>query len=336
MRPAPVAQRIEQPPPKRKVAGSIPAWGTWFLPIRLSPFTTSGSRVTPVICGRQFWVGEPHEAFHRIHRPGHHRARGRRLLRDRPGHPLAHRATPGTPSRPLAGSRGPSVDDLEPNPRACRRLIRLSPIACAVVTWPRSAGSRRTRGSARTRPASWRSRRSPGSPPDTRVWIARPSASPTKSTVNHDFSRSRSSGALALLDPVEQQVAQRLDLGGHGDGAAADGASGGVPQGLGAGVVRVAELRAVRRQRRAAAATTTGSIVGSGSSQKPSSLSRWGLPPTAFDERPSGRASIRRRRWTPPHLLRTRDRGHRRVERAAGEHPARRGPRHAVRPGPPP
>ncbi len=27
-RPAPVAQRIEQPPPKRKVAGSTPAWGT--------------------------------------------------------------------------------------------------------------------------------------------------------------------------------------------------------------------------------------------------------------------------------------------------------------------
>jgi len=27
-RPAPVAQWIEQPPPKRKVAGSTPAWGT--------------------------------------------------------------------------------------------------------------------------------------------------------------------------------------------------------------------------------------------------------------------------------------------------------------------
>ncbi|MEZ5194136.1 MAG: hypothetical protein R2734_17745 [Nocardioides sp.] len=60
-------------------------------------------------------------------------------------------------------------------------------------------------------------------------------------------------GALARLQPLAEQVPQRADLGGGTEGADGGDPGGGVPQGLGAGVVGVAEVRPVRRQRGAAA-----------------------------------------------------------------------------------
>ncbi len=106
-------------------------------------------------------------------------------------------------------------------------------------------------------------------------------------------------GSLVQALPRGGRSSSRLrsgrDLGGQRDRARA-GAAGGVPQRLGAGVVGVAELRASPDGGAAPLrATTIRSIVGSGTSQKPSSGSRCGVPRTARDERPSGRGSTRRR-----------------------------------------
>ena len=54
-------------------------------------------------------------------------------------------------------------------------------------------------------------------------------------------------------------------------------------------------------------ATTNGSMVGSGSSHQPSTLSRCGLPATALDERPSGRGSTLRRAIIASRICRARE-----------------------------
>ena len=48
-------------------------------------------------------------------------------------------------------------------------------------------------------------------------------------------------------------------------------------------------------------------MVGSGSSHQPSTLSRCGLPATAFDERPSGLCSTARRALAASRVSRARD-----------------------------
>ena len=87
------------------------------------------------------------------------------------------------------------------------------------------------------------------------------------------------------------------------------------------GVVRVAEVRAVRRERGAdRGPRSAGRSVGRGSAQPPSH--RVAVRPPGDTRARTGRAAAARppcagaRR---PHLLAPRDRGHRRVERAAGE-----------------
>ena len=81
-----------------------------------------------------------------------------------------------------------------------------------------------------------------------------PAPSPMKSTREPRLLALRRVRPLALLDLAEQQVAHRLTWAARPRSQPTPAAPPtGVPQGLGAGVVGVAELRAVRRQRGAAA-----------------------------------------------------------------------------------
>ena len=81
-------------------------------------------------------------------------------------------------------------------------------------------------------------------------------------------------------------------------------------------------------------ATMNGSMVGSGSSHSPSTLSRWGRPATALDERPSGRGSTLRRARIASRICLVRENGPARIGkcRRTSIPPARTTPRMATGP----
>ena len=125
------------------------------------------------------------------------------------------------------------------------------------------------------------------------MWTVWPPPSPTKSTVNHDSRASRRVGPLALRDPVEQRAAQRRHLRGRDQRAATPTAPPtAYRRRLGAGVVGVAELRAVRRRaRRRCGRRRSGrsSAAAAASSRAPGRGAACRRPPATT--RPSGRGS---------------------------------------------
>ena len=171
-------------------------------------------------------------------------------------------------------------------------------MAAAVVVLAGCLPGRSSRaGRARSRRASSRSRRSPGSPPATSVITCLPPPRPMKRTLNQDFARRSGLGPSPGLSRFSRRCGPAVSGRRPTSRPTPTDASGNHRQPLHRGVVRVAEVGAVVvEQRGPSTPTICGSTVGSGTAQKP--CWRWILPATALADRPSGRGSARRlARW---------------------------------------